>query len=96
MNLHVAIDLAIILLAVVISSVVTLYIAKKGIQVFESSIDRDGTILLFLLFVALFYTQALFAEKVTGEMVANLTGNITGGILTACAFVYKQRQNGKG
>lgn len=96
MQLHFSIHLIIYVFLVILASFTTLYFTRKDIKVFESSRDRDGTILLLLLFAALFYTQALFAEQMSSEMVANIIGNITGGILTACAFVYKDKDRQKG
>ena len=69
-----------------------LVLRKKPI--FESGLDRDGTLLMFLLFGAFFFMIGMFQSLITGELLSNIIGNITGGILTAVAFTYKDKSKG--
>ena len=97
MDLHFTIELAILFFAVLIGMLLQGFISKRNIKMFESSKDRDGTIMMFLLFISAFYTMGLFAEMVSDTMVAQIIGGIWGSIGTAAAFVYKDKMdNGNG
>lgn len=61
---------------------------------FESGYDRDGTLMMFILVGLLLFILVVFHSLITAHMVANLIGNVTGAILTAVAFIYKERGNG--
>ena len=89
MNLHYAIELGLILLAFIAG----IFIANiyAGRRIFESGRDRDGTILMFLLFFSFIFTLSLFAAIMTGEVISTIIGNITGAITTAAAFIYKDK-----
>ena len=92
MSLHYAIDVGLMLLAFIIGIIISnMYAGRK---VFESGRDRDGTILMFLLFFAFVFTLSLFAKIMTGEVISTIIGSITGSIGTAAAFTYKDKMNG--
>ena len=74
------------------SAITYVMFRKERKPIFESGLDRDGTFLLFLLFALLVFVLVYFNAKITDHMIANLIGNVTGAILTACAFIFKDRK----
>ena len=94
MDLHYAIELGLILLAFLFGIVIAnIFLGRK---IFESGRDRDGTILMFLLFFAFIFTLSLFAKIMTGEVISTIIGSITGSIGTAAAFTYKDKMGNGG
>ena len=61
-------------------------------QVFEDAQDRDGTIILILVFAAFGGLIWVFKEKVSAEVVAGLAGTLIGSISTMVQSFY--RKNG--
>ena len=93
MDLHFTIELSIVAFAILIGMALQSFISKRGVPMFESSNDRDGTIMMFLLFISAFYTMALFSAMISDTMVAQIIGGIWGSIGTATAFVYKDKSD---
>lgn len=61
-------------------------------QIFEDAQDRDGTIILVLVFAAFGGLIWVFKEKVSAEVVAGLAGTLIGSISTMVQSFY--RKNG--
>ena len=61
-------------------------------QIFEDAQDRDGTIILVLVFAAFGGLIWVFKEKVSAEVVAGLAGSLIGSISTMVQSFY--RKNG--
>ena len=61
-------------------------------QIFEDAQDRDGTIILILVFVAFGGLLWVFKASITEEVVAGLAGTLIGSISTMVQSFY--RKNG--
>ena len=61
-------------------------------QIFEDAKDRDGTIILVLVFAAFAGLIWVFRESITEEVVAGLAGTLIGSISTMVQAFY--RKNG--
>ena len=61
-------------------------------QIFEDAQDRDGTIILILVFLAFGGLIYMFRASITEEVVAGLAGTLIGSISTMVQSFY--RKNG--
>ena len=88
-NILALIEILAILIGIAIGGWVIIHVFGKA-QLFEDAQDRDGTIIMLLIFATFWGLMWIFRESLKGEIISGIIIGLVGSISMMVAFFYKR------